>query len=214
MRAIPDWAILARFLDLISRAWLRKRKFESLLTAFPFDFFVDAGANRGEFSVVAAKKIGFSNVLCIEPHPDCAHLLRKNGFDVKEAALWIEECEKPFMLAQESTQSALVNTQAIVPTILVKCITLDSLGIQSSQVLLKLDLQGADVDIILHSALFLRQVNGLIFECPLSVDPRLERLDSFLTGEGFIEYLSLNDREEKGRIVERDRVWIRKTLLV
>ncbi|MBK9090351.1 MAG: FkbM family methyltransferase [Holophagales bacterium] len=61
-----------------------------MLSRFAFDGIVDGGANVGEFAHLVRQTLPKADLVCVEPHPHCAAILRRNGFRVVEAALWRE----------------------------------------------------------------------------------------------------------------------------
>ena len=85
--AIP---FLASPLDAFCRVWQRHRKLRSHLRALNFDGVIDGGANIGEFADVVRAALPRADLICVEPHPASAAILRKNGYKVVEAALWKE----------------------------------------------------------------------------------------------------------------------------
>ena len=94
-RWLCGFDLIARPLDLISKVWLRHRKLQIFLQAQQFDGVIDGGANVGEFANLARGALPSAHLICVEPHPECARVLRKDGFEVVEAALW----DKPSRLS-------------------------------------------------------------------------------------------------------------------
>ena len=75
-------------LTWFAKVWLRQARLVKHLAAGSYDAIIDGGASIGEFAALARLACPNTRVLCVEPHPPSAAVLRRRGFEVVEAALW------------------------------------------------------------------------------------------------------------------------------
>jgi FkbM family methyltransferase len=204
--------VLARPLDLFSKVWLRHRKLRAHLRAGQFDAVVDGGANVGEFARIVRQVLPQTNLLCVEPHPKCAAALRKQGFQVVEAALW----NQPDRLRLSQPTSASTSCTVMLTSNdcesvwEVAAVRLDSLPIAGSRVLIKLDLQGAELKALEGMGDLWDRCAGLLLEVSIGVNGTLEPLREILARFGFYEYSTTNELEVNDRVVEADKLWLRR----
>ena len=88
-------------------------------------------------------------------------------------------------------------------------VRLDSLPIAGSRVLIKLDLQGAELKALEGMGDLWDRCAGLLLEASIGVNGTLEPLRELLTRFGFYEYSTTNELEVNGRVVEADKLWLR-----
>jgi len=202
--------VLARPLDLFSKVWLRHRKLRAHLRAGQFDAVVDGGANVGEFARIVRQVLPQANLLCVEPHPGCVAALRKQGFQVVEAALWNRPDRLRLSQPTSASTSCTVLTSNDCERVWeVAAVRLDSLPIVGSRVLIKLDLQGAELKALEGMGDLWDRCAGLLLEASIGVNGTLEPLRELLTRFGFYEYSTTNELEVNGRVVEADKLWLR-----
>ncbi len=219
---LSAWAIrgalrvtpLARAAGIGAKVWLRHARTVTFLRRFHFDGVVDGGANVGEFAWLVREALPSADLVCVEPHPDCARRLRADGFRVVEAALWREAAE--LMLRQpgpSSVSSSVVTGDASHGAWTVRGERLDALTVRGERVLVKLDLQGAEPAALEGMDGLWGRCAALLLEVSIATDGDYESLREMLGARGYAEYATLNELEVDGRVVEADKVWIRRELM-
>ena len=148
----------------VGAAIARERTYEPPVTAVvrdllgPGDAFVDAGANIGYFTCMAAGLVGSEgNVYAFEPNPDNIYLIKKsiaaNSFaNVQLYPFAVAELAQTFKLdaGVSSSNARIIDfSDEAVPglnaTILVKAVTLDETLADAPKIdLIKLDIEGAE----------------------------------------------------------------------
>lgn len=130
----------------------------------PDQTFVDIGANKGDFSLLAAKMVGSKGaVLAFEPEPDNCGWIRKSialnnyeNIEVFEAALGGSNEEVELFIGEKSGWHSLVKSQGDTDnrSINVTKHTLDSI-LENSNIsavdMIKIDVEGAEME-VLHGA--------------------------------------------------------------
>jgi len=157
------------------------REIEFLKTSLPSGaVFLDVGANRGVFSLLAADLIPHSRVFAFEPHPTTFKWLEqnldqtgKNCFTTLNLAISDSTGEVQFSSGNASATNRIVrDDNAGVPAILVPAITLDQfIGVQHlGQVdLLKIDVEGFEPNVLRGAAQAIQK--GVIKRIYLEVCP-------------------------------------------
>lgn len=142
------------------------------------DYFIDCGANIGFYSVLASKLVGDTGkVLSIEMMPETATILNHhlqlnqcNNVEVIEFALSDQDNQEIIATVQEgkfgqATISKVDLQKKIDKEILVKTITLDTLTKGISHIrLIKMDLEGAELQALKGAVETLQKTDYLIFE--------------------------------------------------
>ncbi|QEQ01511.1 FkbM family methyltransferase [Thermosynechococcus sp. CL-1] len=142
------------------------------------DFFIDSGANIGFYSVLASKLVGDTGkVLSIEMMPDTAAILNHHlqlnqctNVEVIEFALSDQDNQEVIATVQEgkfgqATISKVDSQKKTDKEIAVKTITLDTLTKDISHIrLIKMDLEGAELQALQGAVLTLQKTDYLIFE--------------------------------------------------
>jgi len=202
----------ADFFYWLGLIWIRHNKIVHRLKAADFDYVIDAGANIGEFAHLARLALPKATILCIEPHPDCAATLRKDGFQVEEAALWKESGEIMLRKPTEANTSCTVIPQeeGFLAEWKVKTISLKDIVPAARRVLVKMDLQGADW-IVLQSIpdTLWSRLDGLIIEVSVGANGNFEKIRKLLESKNFHETSTLHELEQDGQVIEADKLWIR-----
>ena len=131
---------------------------------------IDAGANVGEFVLPFFQRYG-GEAICIEPYPPAAAVLREKcppGVEVIEAALWTNDGEATLRTYSRNWDTnTLFDKQKTTPdgSTKVKTITLDSLLSRWGWVdLLKLDIEGAEFDVLRQSKILGERVGQIAAE--------------------------------------------------
>lgn len=138
------------------------------------DTIFDLGANIGMAGVWLAKTYGAKHVVAVEPVPANAELARQNfaqngiSATVHQAAVAKEAGTAEFLLSAGSGNGRL-NTQneTDVPTLTVPLITMDSLlrDIPAHyNLLLKMDIEGAEQQVLEDSPEWLQRMNSMLIE--------------------------------------------------
>jgi FkbM family methyltransferase len=170
----------------------------------PGDTFVDAGANAGHYTFLAASVVGAGGrVVAVEAHPEFASLIERsvklNGFEgfvsVEHRALWSKSGETMrFLLStnpENTGTSSLVNHGVYLSPdvgIEVSTLTLDELA-QERRLerirLLKIDVERAEEHVLLGASALLssRRVDYLIVEMSAR-----SPAEAILEGHGYAGY--------------------------
>jgi len=132
----------------------------------PKETFVDVGAHIGSHSLRAAK-VG-EEVIAIEPNPESFAMLMKNIKDnnfhnitAYNTALWSSEEELILQLDQGS--STIYHDSNERPKVKVKAVPLDKLKLKKIN-LLKIEVEGEEVEVLKESAETLNRVDKIIIE--------------------------------------------------
>jgi FkbM family methyltransferase len=216
LRGFGSVEILARPLDAFCRVWQRHRKLRLHLRTLGFDGVIDGGANIGEFSGIVCAALPGADLICVEPHPDSAAILRKRGYKVVEAALWKEpgrlRLRQP--TARSTSCTVIRNNVAAndgAPPWDVDAVRLDGLEISGSRLLVKLDLQGAEPEALEGMGALWERCVGLLVEVSIGNGGTYEKMRELLARHGFYEYSTTNELAVDGRVIEADKLWLRKT---
>ena len=203
---------VANVVTAIARAWLRHATLRSILREQQFDGVIDGGANVGEFATIVRQVLPASDLVCVEPHPDCAATLRGHGYRVVEAALWREKGSLTLSQPAPETTSCTVMKQNsnAQPTWKVMAITLRDLEIKGNRILVKLDLQGAELEALQGMGDLWERCAGVLLEVSIGPDATYESLREMLSRRGFFEYSTTNELQMDGRVIEADKLWLRR----
>lgn len=134
---------------------------------------IDAGAHIGLFSLLARAKYPHAEIHAFEPLPRNIYLLKRHMMDnstnvvVHQQAVWTEEAELKFVGSKSNDGHLATNpTLEKKPekSIVVQCAALEKTlpQIRDGHVLLKLDIEGAELD-VLNQALPLIGESSTIF---------------------------------------------------
>lgn len=201
-------------LDALSRIWGRHARLRKFLQWGNFDGLVDGGANVGEFASLVRKVLPKADLLCVEPHPGCASVLRNHGFRVAENALWKEKGRIALSQPTPETTSCTVismNGGKSVAKWEIDAVRLNDLTISGKKILVKLDLQGAEEQALEGMEELWSRCAALLLEVSIGANGNYETLRSLLSTRGYFEYSTVNELEDAGRVVEADKIWLHKT---
>jgi FkbM family methyltransferase len=181
---------------------------------------IDGGAYAGSFSI-AAQKI-FPNAIfhLIEPQPACSGSLRElcatRGFVFHECALAeYQGCISLAASLQPSTGAHITSDRENAVSVIAE--TLDGLFgslTRNDRPLLKLDLQGYELNALQGGATLLKSVEAILAEVSFyaqAYEPMIATLVSFLNDNGFQLYdiASLSGRARDNRLHQGDFVFVR-----
>ncbi len=157
---------------------------------------IDCGSNFG-LSLFYYKKIyPKSKIICFEPLSSMREILKSNidnnkwsNIQVEPYALWKEDCTMTFKvpvddsMAGSLTERRLNNNNFIEEN--VKCTTLSKYLNQKID-FLKIDIEGAELDVLIESKEFLKNVNYLFCEYHHALqNPNLGKIITILEEVGF-----------------------------
>ena len=129
-----------------------------------------------------------------------------------EAALWKEPTRlRLTQPTSASTSSTVIADHGPAEHVWeVEAMRLDSLPILGSRLLIKLDLQGAEFEALEGMGELWDRCAGILLEVSIGVEGTYERLREMLSRRGFYEYSTTNELEVEGRVVEADKLWLRR----
>ena len=196
----------------LSKIWLRHARLVRHLRRSDYDAILDGGASIGEFAALARLACPRTPLLCVEPHPASAARLRQRGFAVVEAALWHEPGRVTLTQHSRATTScSVVDLGAVgLASWTVGAVRLDQLAIPGRRVLVKLDLQGAEIQALAGMGELWERCAGLLLEVSYGERGTYEPLRALLAAKGFHEAGTLNELETDAGIVEADKLWLRQ----
>jgi len=143
------------------------------------DVFVDAGANVGYFTLLAAKLVGSSGrVFSFEPNPATLELMRRNieinsydNIKVYEAGLSDRDNTGVLFLDNEGNSGAASQRQNYGVKVPINLVTLDSILEENSvgQVrLVKIDVEGSEIQVLRGAERLLSSLNAPNVLCEVS----------------------------------------------
>ena len=202
---------LASILARASKVFLRHARVRHLLRTGGFDSIADGGAAVGEFAFAARDACPGVPLVCVEPHPPSAEILRRNGFRVVEAALWKAPGRLRLTQPADATTSCSVVLESAPgrPSWDVDTVRLDEIGITGERILVKLDLQGAEAEALEGMGSLWPHCAAVLLEVSYGPSGSYEPLRALLAARGFAEAGTLNELEEGGLPIEADKVWVR-----
>lgn len=179
-----------------------------LLRRLGFDFVVDVGANRGQFSLVCRRVNPAAKIVAFEPLPVPARVYRDlfagdPNVRLCEAAL-ADKSGKMVMhvSAQDDSSSLLpiaqaqtdnypgsgeVRTQDVAVMTLPEAVSLQELGARN---LLKIDVQGFELEVLKSAVAFLDRFEWIYVECSYvslyEGQPLADEVTAFLQVRGFV----------------------------
>ena len=208
--------MLSRPLDALARIWGRHARLRTFLRWGKFDGVVDGGANVGEFARIVRAVLPQADLVCVEPHAGCAATLRAQNFTTVEAALWHEKSRLSLTQPTAETTSCTVisaqNESSSSPLWEVAAERLDALPISGKRLLVKLDLQGAEMSALAGMGALWERTAAVLLEVSFGSEGTYIPLSRLLAEEGFVEYSTTNELEVGGRVVEADKIWLRADL--
>ena len=204
--------VVRNALTRFARVWLRQARLVTHLAGGSYDFIVDGGASIGEFAALARLGCHGTPLLCVEPHPPSAAVLRRRGFDVVEAALWHERGTIRLTQLSPAVTSCTVAAegQPDKPSWNVQTLRLDELPIRGHNMLIKLDLQGAELQALAGIGALWNRCAGFLIEVSYGPGGTYEPVRALLAENGFYEAATFNELGTDAGSVEADKLWLRR----
>jgi len=205
--------VLGRILTDSSRIVHRYSTILQHLQALHFDAVIDGGANIGEFASLVRTSLPRADLVCVEPQPQCADILQKRGFRVVRSALW--NSKTTLTLCQ--TGSSLTSC-SVVPITLnqgwkVSTIRLDEIPVKGTNILVKLDLQGAEMTALQGMGGLWPRCTALLVEVSFGRGASYEKISRLLLERQYCEYSTVNEFFENGTVREADKLWVKSEIL-
>lgn len=187
---------------------------------------IDAGANIGQFSRAIHQQYPAAVIYSIEPDPEIFQVLQRNLSDIPDnllkplqtglAETVQERTFYKYKNNQTSSFTPLVskeNHNPVVGTTQLKAETLDQLF--SSEIrrplLLKLDLQGYELNALQGGSRLLKKVDYVIceigFEQNYKNQPSFDQINRFLVEKDFELFTVLNIAKTKGLVSQMDALY-------
>jgi len=215
LRFVARAPSLAGPLSGFSRVLLRYTQTLHLLRSFQFDGVIDGGANIGEFAELVKIALPSASLLCVEPHPVCAQKLRDKGLNVVEVALWSESnvTLDLVQVSESSTSSQLGSMVSQRPSWKVNTLRLDAVPVAGHRLLVKLDLQGAELAALSGMGPLWERCHGFIIETRMGPSGNFQMLQKLFEAKGYANHGTLNQFYEGDVLTEVDQVWIRHATL-
>ena len=149
------------------------KKSNDFTTSNPFPVILDCGANIGISVLNYKRKFPNSQIIAFEPNPIIIPILKKNlkvngASDVKivEAAVWIQNGKSKFF-CEGADGSKLIHDNNSHSTIEVSTIDLKDYISQPID-LIKMDIEGAEFDVISHLSHKLHCIQNILIECHIN----------------------------------------------
>ena len=203
----------------------------AMLRGLTTDLVLDVGANRGQFTLMVRLIHPKVRIQAYEPLPDAAKLYLsihggRKEISLHQLALGDQAGSAELHVSGQADSSSLLpigdlqrqfypSTQEI-GTQQVKVATLDSLPHHwqaAQRALLKLDVQGFELNVLRGSVIALKHCAYVYAECsevPLYTGQALyPEIATFLAGEGFALTLRANEQWVDGRLVQADYLFSR-----
>ena len=203
-----------------------------VLRELDYDLLLDAGANKGQFTLMSRHVKPTVAVQAFEPHPGEAATFRKiHGADamvsLHEVALGDTDESLPLLISNRADSSSFLQPSEMLPKIIsgtepsgttatVPVVPLDSLPAawqHASRALLKIDVQGFELNVLKGAIKALKHCAYVYVECseiPLYMGQALrEDVVRFLAGHGFKLAGRYHEDEHEGLLVQADYLFAR-----
>ncbi len=164
---------------------------------------IDAGANIGLAAYYARRSCKAARVICIEPHPETFKVLTRNmdnpklaGAELHQAAVAAKEGEATLFFDTDAPLASSMDPRSGLDGLSetkVPCITLDPFLAEGPVGLLKIDIEGAEADVLEAVADKLGQVENIFVEVhpiPGAAPSLLARVLTVLENAGFFVHVS------------------------
>lgn len=184
---------------------------------------IDGGAHLGEFALLARRQFPDAEAFHLfEPQQACLESLRKvcasEGFTLHECALSSRTGTLRFLRTdQPNTGAHVVDDEAAATEVNARTLdeVLETKLDRSQRALLKLDLQGHELDALRGGTKSLSSIEVVLTEVSFYVQsriPMVAEVIAFMSGVGFVLYdiAALSGRRRDNRLREGDLVFVRQ----
>jgi FkbM family methyltransferase len=161
----------------------------------PNPYIIDCGANIGLSVIYLKQMFPDATIIAFEPDEENFYLLQTNiksfnyeNVQARKEAVWIENTTLQF--ANEGSMSSRIRTEVSDNTVLVKAIRLKDY-LDRTVDFLKMDIEGAEFQVIMDITEQLQHVNNLFLEYhgSFSQNNELNSIFSLLVDKGFSYYV-------------------------
>jgi FkbM family methyltransferase len=194
---------------------------------YAFRTIIDVGANRGQFALVAANRFPRAALYCFEPLPEPRRKLERAlrghaKLNVMQCALTAKSGCADFVVSKADDSSSLLEmtetqTRTFPGTgaayrIRVRTETLDGVLASADLVrplLLKVDVQGAELDVLRGATAVLQSADSVLVECSFAElyrgQPLAGEVVSFLDSHGFhLDAICTPLLDRNGQVLQAD----------
>jgi FkbM family methyltransferase len=153
-------------------------KFERFFRIENGDIALDVGACIGDTTIPMAVKVGSKGkVIAIEPHPINVQYLKQNlskfqNVEIVDKALWNCKKEIEFNIHSTPTGHSIIPDKERKDSIAVDADTLDNLFAEKQIDFAKIDVQGAEAEVLQGGDNFLSRIKKLVVETHSRYDPQ------------------------------------------
>jgi FkbM family methyltransferase len=203
-----------------------------ILRGLDFDLLLDAGANKGQFTLISRHVKPQVPVQAFEPHPGEAETFRKvhgkcRTVTLHQVALGEREETLPLLVCNRADSSSFLTPSDVLPkiisgtepsgvTVSVPVVPLDVMPAawrDAARALLKIDVQGFELNVLKGAAEALGHCGYVYVECsevPLYEGQALrEDVARFLRGHGFRQVGRYHEDKYQGVLVQADYLFAR-----
>lgn len=205
---------------------------EPVLRKLDYDLLLDAGANKGQFTLMSRHAKPTVAVQAFEPHPGEAATFRRllaadSKVSLHELALGDRKETLPLLITNRADSSSFLQPSEVLPkiiagtepsgkTVTVPVVPLDSLPTAwrlASKALLKIDVQGFELNVLQGAIEALKHCAYVYVECSevalYEGQALREDVARFLAEHGFRQMGRYHEDEHEGRLVQADYLFAR-----
>ena len=166
---------------------------------FEIKTVVDLGANIGMFSLLCAAVFPGADLFCVEPDPANSEQLRRNLAGISassttalEGAVWTHDGAGTLITSSAATEHSMLEASQNTGSVEIKCYTMESI-LRLTEVseidLLKVDIEGAERELLEHCDTWIERVKVMLLELHPSITGfDIQKLKAKLEPLGFIVF--------------------------
>ena len=208
--------------------WLNRRKLRKILATlqkngFAISTVYDIGANKGRWSRDMKRVLPRSNFLLFEANESHREKLASRGFPFFICVLGSKEESRPFYSIGGTGDSLYIEKTKHYEEINFREVTTQTLKaiVQQNKLplpnFIKLDVQGAELDILAGSDGLLDQCYAIYMECPVleynAGAPTFDAYIQFMLNKGYAPIQVLEQHLVKGVLTQFDILFIRQACI-